>query len=83
MGTLTTPTIRNNTGTVLANETGVVLNVYNPTTGALVVRLTGLTTNASGILTATDASIATGTTYVYEVVLSSNGRRLPVETATT
>lgn len=82
MGTLTTPVIRNNTGTVLANETGVALNVYNPTTGALVVRLTGLTTNASGVLTATNPSIVSGTTYNYEVVLSSNRRRLPVEVAT-
>lgn len=80
-GTITTPVLKNNTGTVLANETGVVLNVYNQTTGALVVRLTGLTSDASGIVTATDVAISAGTTYAYEVVLSANGRRLPLALA--
>lgn len=81
-GVITTPIMRKNDGTLLANETGVVANVYNPTTGALVVRVTGLTSNSSGIVTISSSSISPGTSYAYEIVLTSNGRRLPSATAT-
>lgn len=80
-GTFSTPVLRNNTGTALVNESGVVVNVYNSTTGALVVRKTGLTSNASGIVTVSDGAIVAGTSYAYEVVLAANGRRLPVVAA--
>ncbi len=76
-GTIVTPVLKNNTGTVLANETGVIVNVYNATTGALIVHKTGLTSNASGVVTVVDAAIIAGTTYAYEVILSS-ARRLPL-----
>lgn len=75
-----TPVMKNNTRTVLANETGVVCNVYNASTGALVVRKTGLTSDASGIVSVTDAAMVAGTTYAYDIVLTG-GRRLPVATA--
>jgi hypothetical protein len=81
-GIITTPVMKNNTGTILASEAGVVVNVYNATTGALVVRKTGLTSSAGGVVTLTDVAIVTGTAYSYEVVLATNGRRLPVATAT-
>jgi hypothetical protein len=80
-GSFVTPELKNNTGTLLANETGVVVNIYNVTTGALVVRKTGLTSNASGIVTVNDALIVAATTYAYEVVLTANGRILPVAVA--
>jgi hypothetical protein len=80
-GTITTPVMKNNTGTILASEAGVVVNVYNSTTGALVVRKTGLTSSAGGVVTVNDAAIVAGTAYSYEVVLAANGRRLPVATA--
>lgn len=75
-----TPILKNNAGTVLANETGVVCNVYNTSTGALVVRKTGLTSSAAGIVSVTDAAMAAGTTYSYEIVLTG-ARRLPVAAA--
>lgn len=80
-GTITTPALKNNTGTVLASISGWTVNVYNASTGALVVQKTGLATNASGILTITDAAIASGTSYTYEPVHATYGRRLPTGTA--
>lgn len=78
-----TPVLKNNTGTVLASETGVVVNVYNSTTGALVLRKTGLTSNGSGVVEVRDltAALVAATTYSYEVVLTANGRRLPTAVA--
>lgn len=81
-GTIASPVLKNNTGTILANEVGVIVNVYNATTGALVVQKTGQTSDASGIVTVTDALIVAGATYAYEVVLASHGRRLPTAAAT-
>ena len=75
-----TPVLKNNSGTVLASETGVACNVYNASTGALVVRKTGLTSSAAGIVSITDAAMAAGTTYAYEIVLSA-ARRMPVAAA--
>lgn len=82
-GVITSPVLKNNTGTILASVTGIVANVYNPTTGALVVRKTGLTSSAGGVVTITDMLLVQGTTYAYELDLSatSQGRRLPVGTA--
>ena len=70
-GTLATPVLKNNTGTVLANETGVTVYVYTPSTGELVVKKTGQTTNGSGVLAVTDALIYAGTQYRIVVVLGS------------
>ena len=82
-GVITSPVLKNNTGTILAGVTGIVANVYHPTTGVLVVRKTGLSSNGSGIVTITDALIVAGTTYAYELDLSSSsqGRRLPTGVA--
>ena len=78
---LTTPPMKNNAGTLLANLTGVTVNVYNASTGALVVRKTGLSSNAAGMVTISDSALVSGTSYAYEVVTPSNGRRLPTGTA--
>lgn len=82
-GTLTTPVLKNNTGTILASVSGIVANIYNSTTGALVVRVTGLSSNSSGIVTITDALLVPSTTYAYELDLSATtqGRRLPTGVA--
>jgi len=80
-GTITTPTLKNNTGTVLASISGWTVNVYNVTTGAFIVQKTGLTTSAGGVLTITDASIVSGTTYAYEPFHATYGRRLPTSAA--
>jgi hypothetical protein len=80
-GSFSTPPMKNNTGTLLASLSGWTVNVFNQTTGALVVQKTGLTTNASGILTISDALIVAGTTYSYEPVHATYGRRLPTALA--
>lgn len=80
-GTLTTKPLKNNTRTVLASETSVTLNIYNATTGVLVVQKTSVTTNASGIATVSDPLIVAGTTYAYEPVMTGGRRRLPLALA--
>jgi hypothetical protein len=82
-GTITSQVLKNNTGTILASVTGIVANVYHPTTGALVVRKTGLSSSGAGVVTITDVLIVAGTTYAYELDLSatSQGRRLPTGVA--
>ena len=82
-GVIITPVLKNNTGTVLASVSGIVANVYNASTGALVVRKTGLSSNGSGIVTISDALLVAGTSYAYELDLSatSQGRRLPTGVA--
>lgn len=72
-----TPTLKNNTGTILASETGAIVNIYNSTTGALIVQKTGVTSDVNGIMAISDPLLRIGTMYSYEVVLASNGRRLP------
>lgn len=80
-GVITTPALKNNTGTLLANETGVTVYVYTPATGALVVKKTGQTTNASGVLTVTDALIAASTLYRIVIVLGSGAEGMDKVTA--
>lgn len=81
-GTLTTRPQKNNTGTVMANETGAEVYIWNSTTGALVLRKTGVTLDAAGVATVTDAAIVSGTSYLYEVVLTGGRRRMNPKAAT-
>jgi hypothetical protein len=82
-GVITTPPLKNNTGTLLANVTGVVANVYNATTGAFVVRKTGLASSGAGVVTIIDPALAPSTAYAYEIDLTvaGLGRVLPLATA--
>jgi hypothetical protein len=80
-GTLTLPVMKNNTGTVLANETGATVHVYAVSTGNKVVTKTGQTTNASGVMTVTDALIVGGAQYRVVVVLGSGAEGLDKVTA--
>jgi hypothetical protein len=59
---LTSSTLKNNTGTVRASEPFEAY-VHNPSTGALVVKKTGLTSSGAGVVTFTDASLAAATSY--------------------
>ncbi len=79
-GAIITPPLKNNTGTILVSETGVIVNIYHLTTGALILQKTAQVSDASGIVTVLDPLIVPGTSYAYEVKLTSNGRRLPVAT---
>ena len=80
-GTITTPPLKNNTGTLLASISGWTVNVYNASTGDFVVQKTGLTTGADGVLTVSDALIVAATSYSYEPVHATYGRRLPTAVA--
>jgi len=80
-GVLTLPVLKNNTGTVLANETGATVHVYAVSTGNKVVTKTGQATNASGVMTVTDALIVGGTQYRVVVVLGSGAEGLDKVTA--
>lgn len=66
-GTITTSPIKNYSGTIQANGSGWIANVYNLSTGALVVRKTGQTTSASGVMTIVDASIVASTSYRVDI----------------
>lgn len=80
VGTITTSPLKNNTGTLLANETGATVHVYQ-TTGALVVTKTGQTTDASGIMAITDALIQPATEYRIVIVLGSGAEGMDRITA--
>lgn len=68
---LVTEPLKNNTGTVLANLAGVTAYIYSISTGALVVAKTAQTTDASGIMTITDAALTAATQYRIVLVLAS------------
>lgn len=66
--------LKNNTGTVRANETGVKVSILSASTLAQVYQATGLTTNASGVLASiTNAAIAVGTTYHVAIKTADGG----------
>jgi hypothetical protein len=60
--TITSSVMKNNTGTVLANLPFEAY-AHNATTGALVVKRTGLTSSAGGIVGFTDSALLAATTY--------------------
>ena len=81
VGTLTTPPLKNNAGTVLANEAGTTVHVYS-LAGGLVVSKAAQTSNASGVMTITDAAIVPATQYRVVIVLASGAEGLAKLTAT-
>ena len=80
-GVLVTPPLKNNSGTLLANLTGITVNVYDAVSGTLVVRKTGLSSSATGTVTISDGTLLKGNSYAYEVVTPAHGRRLPTGVA--
>ncbi len=70
-GIVTEP-LKNNTDTVLASTGSIIANVYNLSTGALVVRKTGLTSDANGVIQFTDASLSASTTYLVLITVGSS-----------
>lgn len=77
---ITLPALKNNTGTLLSSESGATVHVY-ATSGALVVTKTGQTTNGSGVMTVSDASLAAATSYRLIIVLASGAEGLATATA--
>lgn len=60
---LVSSALKNNTGTLLASISTWTVWVHNPTTGALVVKLTSQASSAGGVLTLQDEAIVTATSY--------------------
>ena len=79
-GVLTLPALKNNTGTLLASETGATVHVY-ATSGAHIVTKTGQTTNGSGVMSITDPLIVASTQYRVVVVLASGAEGMDKVTA--
>lgn len=72
-GTLTTGPFKNNTTTLQPSLTGLAVQVLS-TTGALVISLTGQTTNGSGVFAVTDPAITPGTQYHLAFIDPATGR---------
>lgn len=79
-GTLTLPALKNNTGTVLASETGATAYIY-ATSGPHVVTKTGQTTNGIGVMSITDPLIVASTQYRVVIVLASGAEGMDKVTA--
>lgn len=71
MAQITLGPLKNNTGTLLASQTGVVAHIYAVATGNKIVSKTGLTTDAAGMLVFSDAAMVVGTEYRVVIVLGS------------
>ena len=71
-GTITTDVLKNNTGTVLSSTGSIIANVYNLSTGALVLRETGLMSDVSGIVAFTDALTSPSIEYLVHIQIGSD-----------
>lgn len=86
-GTATTATLvseplRTNNGTLLASTSLAHVCIYNDTTGALVLRRTGISTDGAGVFTVTDAALTPATTYRLDWETAAGQRRMPRKAAT-
>lgn len=70
LGALTTPPLKNNTGALLASQSGITVHIYQ-LSGALVATKTGLSTDTSGVLTVNEPSLVSGTTYRLVIVMAN------------
>ena len=79
----TSEPLRDNTnGNLLANEALDYVALYDNTTGALVLRVTGLSTNASGVFSVQNAALTTGVTYKVDWKITSQAEaRMPAKAA--
>jgi len=79
---LTSEPLKDNTGTLLANQALDYVAIYNNITGELVLRVTGLSTNASGVFGVENAALAAGVTYKVDwKVTSQSAGRMPAKAA--
>ena len=62
-GTISLTALCNNTGIVYSNQSGITCDIYNPSNGNLVVRISSLTTDVDGNVSLVNANIAPSTTY--------------------
>lgn len=75
-GVITTEPLRNNTGTLLANKSGITAHVYTVIEGALVTSKIGLMSDAGGLVSISDPSIVSGTEYRVVLVMADGSEGL-------
>ena len=80
-GTFTSEVLKDYAGNVLASVSLNYVRFYNDTTGALVLNKTGVSTNASGIVTFSNGALVSGTTYRVDWETSAGSRRMPRKAA--
>ena len=80
-GTFTSEVLKDYAGNVLASVSLNYVRFYNDTTGTLVLNKTGVSTNASGIVTFSDAALVAGTTYRVDWETATGSRRMPRKAA--
>lgn len=61
--TFTSEPLKDNTNTLLASEPLDYVAFYDNSDGSLVLRVTGISTNASGVFTVSNAALSSGVTY--------------------
>lgn len=81
-GTITSDPLKTNNGTLIASTSLDFVCFYDDSTGALVLRKTGISTDASGVFTVTDALLQQGVTYRVDWQVSTGQRRMPRRAAT-
>jgi len=79
--TFSSEPLKDNTGTILASLALTHYTLYDNTTGALVVRKTGLSTDASGIVSFTDGVLVSGTSYKSDWLTTAGHYRMPTKAA--
>lgn len=80
-GVITSQPLKTNNGTLLASVALSYVAVYNASTGALVVRQTGLSTGGDGRFSVSSASIVPGTQYRVDWETAAGERRMPLAVA--
>ena len=80
-GVFSSEVLKDYAGNVLVNAPLNFVRLYDDTTGALVLNKTGVTTNASGIVTFSDAALVAGTTYRVDWETTAGSRRMPRKAA--
>lgn len=76
VATITSEPLYDNTETLLANQALDYVAIYDSSTGALVLRVTGISTDASGVFSISDAALTSGVTYRldWKVTVQSQAR---------
>lgn len=81
-GTFISEALRDNVGNLIANKALNFFALYTDTTGALVVRKTGLSTNGAGVVSFSDVALVSGTVYRADWEDVDGKRRMPRKAAT-
>lgn len=73
--------LRDNTGQLLVNKLLDYVTLYQPDTGVLVVRVTGLSTDSNGVFKIVSAELNANNQYLVDWKVAEGASRMPVGTA--